>query len=215
MLHSTKNAINDTFDFIKRLIYIFQIFVQIIYIGYGIFRFVNHMGNLAGNIILLTVSIFYILYYIITTKEFYTNKQVQQKKIVKWIVKISKYAVNIYIIILAVIPLVSGTPDNENAMMLMTITMIIGILLSIVFDGLLLMVNKQIELVKSAMLYDIEHFKVNHEFETIAIKKIGLDLEKEFPKFKDKNAIKKVKKMNARQEKKQMRKRDFKRIKKT
>ena len=208
MFNYTKSAVNDTFDLIKRLIYIFQMIVQLVYIGYIIVRLVNNYGHLIANIILLVITLFYLVYLIISTKEFYTKEQKFQKDIVRWIFKSTKYIVNITIITLAVISLLNGTKD-DNATMLVTVLMIVGIIASFVFDVMLILIEKQKKLIKHSLLYDIELFKKQHFIASFAIKKVGFDLDKEFPEFDDEKAIKRVKKVHYRQQQKKIRKRDF------
>lgn len=209
MLKYTKSAVSDTLDFIKRLIYVFQIVIQLVYIGYFVYRLVDNLGNKIGNIILLLISAGCLLFQIVTTKEFYTKKQILQKKTVKQTFKVTKYLVNIGIIALAVISLVNGNADNENAAMLITFLMMLGVLFSILFDVILVLIDKQMALIHSALLYDIEIFKEDREIPTALIKIIGLDLKKLFPKFDDKKAIEKVIKVNYKQEQKKVRKGDF------
>jgi len=211
MINYTQSAIENTFDLVKRIIFIMQIVIQTVYIGFVTFRVINHMGNFYANIVLLAISAVYLFFYIITAKEFYTKKQVKFKRVFKWVVKTAKYLINICVIMLAVIPLVSGTMPYENAMMLTTMIMIVSLLLSIIFDLVILMIDRQKELIKAAVLYDMERFAIKYEGAVVALNLVKIDLAKLFPKCEDAKLIGRVKKINHLQKNKQMRKRDFKR----
>lgn len=209
MFKYTRSAISESFDFVKNLIFSFQIVVQLIYIGYVSYRLIYNLGYLAFNIILLVVSVFYVIFYILTKREFYSNKLILQKNVIRWVVKVIKYIIHIFIISIATKELISGKVDNENVAILVLVLMIFGFFFSILFDIILGLIDRQITLIESAVLYDIEVFKVERTILTKIIKQAGLDLEKEYPKFTDEKSIKKVKEAFYKQDMKKIRKRDF------
>lgn len=211
MFKYTKSAVSDTFDLIKRVMHFLQIAVQLIYIAYVAYRIYSNTGHIIINIILLAASVAYILYQAISTREFYTKKQVLHRKTVRRIFKTVKYAANICIIVMAAVLLVRGEAANENATMLMTVFMICGVLASAVFDVLLIMIDRQTELIKSALSYDAEVLKADHEFIAAVLKRFGADIEKMFPPLDDQKTVRRIKDVHHKQKQKGMRKRDFRR----
>lgn len=210
MFKYTKSAIFDSFDFIKKLIYVFQVSIQIFYIGYVGYRIYGKTGNFIANIILLAISILYLLFQIITNNEFYTKEQLKFKKNYKWIFKGSKYLINMYIIVLSILVLVNNKETVNNTEMLLTTIMILAFFSSIVFDVILILIENQITLINSALHYDMQMFKENHGFTTAAVRTVlRLDLDKTFPNLDDEKLVEKVKKANQKQEDKKLRKEDF------
>lgn len=212
MFKYTKSAVNDTFDLIKRLIFVFQIIIQVIYLGYITYRMYSNTGNQIFNIILLVLSSLYLIYYIFSSNEFYTNKQIVIRKRVKLIFKATKYMINLSVIILTILSFrdINVNLGNDNIPLVMLILMIFGLFLSIVFDIIILLIDNQIYIIESALKYDMEIFRTNRSMSTKLLKSIvKIDLEEMFPKVEDSKVREKIKEINYKQEQKSHRKIDF------
>ena len=129
----TKSAFCDTADFIKTIIYILDVLIQIGYIGYLTYRICHGTGFLITNLILLVISSIYLIYYFATTREFYTVDEVETKKAVKLIFKVLKRIVNTIVIGLSIYQL-AVKQDISNIDLLITFVMILGLILSILGD---------------------------------------------------------------------------------
>ncbi len=205
----TKSAFLDTFDFIKTIIYIIDLIVQISYIGYLSYRIIDGVGFVVTNVILLIVSAGYLLYHLLTTKEFYTVEEVESKKTAKLIVKIVKRIVNLVILGLSIYQLAVST-DINNMTLLTTMMLILGFITSIFGDVIVKIVNDKAKLIFNAFKYDLYKLRednydvvcaINFFIKNLDIKKIPLEV--------DNQMVTKIKNANHRQELKARRKRVF------
>lgn len=211
MLKYTYNSTRDTLDLTRRVLYALDAVVQVIYIVYMIYRMVVQTGNTIFNIILLTASLFYFIYYLVTTREFYTKKQVEKRSLVKYSVKVIKYVVRVWIVTIALISLLTNGNVTDNMTMLMTLLMMCGIMFSILFDFVIIIIDRKIKLIENAFYYDVENFTINHEKSTFLLKTRGIKLS-EWPKVENKKMIDRIKKVHDKQEKKSIRRKDFKAV---
>lgn len=204
----TKSAILDTFDFIKRIIYVIDIIVQLGYIGYMTYRIISKTGFIVPNIILLILSFGYFIYHIATTREFYTIDEIESKKEVKIVIKISKRLVNAVVIGLSIYQLIVIT-DISNVKILTTLMMILGFVLSLIGDFIVKLINTKAMLIINSLKYDLNEIKAVHPVIAgkpidFIDKKMGFDINNIDP-----NMIKQMKDANYRQEMKARRQRDF------
>ena len=65
MLDYTKAAFNKTLNDFKRFVYVFNLLVQIIYIGYLVYAVCTGAGILWANLVLLAISVGYVFFYAI------------------------------------------------------------------------------------------------------------------------------------------------------
>lgn len=205
MMKYTKNAFLDTFDFIKKIIYYFDLIVQIGYIGYLSYRLVHENGIIIMNIIMLVISGGYLIYHLVTTREFYTQDQTENKKIVKLIVKILKRIVNLVVIGLSIYQLTID-PNISNIDILLTLLLVLGFMFSILGDMIVKVINSKISLIWNSVKYDLNLLKEEHP--VIASKTVDFIGSKMSLKV-DINTLRKIKKVNHRQEMKARRKNVF------
>ena len=207
----TKSDFLDTFDFIKTIIYIIDLIVQISYIGYLSYRIIDGIGFLVTNVILLVISAGYLLYHLLTTKEFYTVEEIGNKKTAKTIVKIVKRIVNLVIIGLSIYQMAIST-DVNNMTLFTTMMLILGFIISICGDIIVKIVNDKAKLIFNAFKYDLYKLREDNYEVVCAInaltKKINLDI-KEIPLDVDNKMVTRIKNANHRQELKARRKRVF------
>lgn len=211
MLKHTKAAILETFDFVKTIISVFQLLIQTVYVGYVTYRLFVKTGELTVNIILLILASAYLIFQLLTIREFYTKRQLINRRWIRWAYKLTKYSVNAYIIVMAIQSLNGSQTGNANMGVVITTTLMIGgIVLSIFSEVITLLINKQIAFISNSFLYDMDTFKANHEKKTWVINKLGLDLDEMFPRVSDRKVIERIKKVRNRQELKKVRKIAFK-----
>ncbi len=159
MLKYTRGVIGDTIDAIKRLARGIEITVQIVYIAYLIVAIALGTGILYANIALLVVSVLYFIYDLASTREFYTKVQKKHRENVKTTVKITKRLTHIVIITVAIIEL-STAPKLDAISLIMTFLMIIGFVISLIFDIAISMVDDRKELIVNAVALDLKPKKV-------------------------------------------------------
>lgn len=201
----TKSAFLSMFDFIKKIIYSFDLLVQVGYIGYLSYRVFKSIGINITNIILLIISVSYLIYHILSTKEFYTQEQKENKKKIKLIFKILKRIINVIVIIISIYQLLNITYIS-NIDILFTMLLILGFIISIIGDLLFIVINTKITIVYNSIKYDINIFKEEHP---IIMSKPYEFINSKMSLKVTQDTIEKIKKMNYHQEMKGRRKRDF------
>lgn len=210
MFKYTKSTILNSFALIKKVIYVVQLLIQITYIGYVTYRIVFNIGNNITNIILIAISVIYLLVQIFTKREFYERDEIRSIKRVKLSIRISKYLVNLYIIVISVIALINQPTKIENIDILMTILMILGLLSSIILDIVVIFIDNQINLINDSLLYDIERYRKEHDIQNVLLKKVlRIDLEKSFETVKSEKVRKRIKDINHQQKEKKTRKKVY------
>lgn len=209
MFKYTKNSILDSIDVIKRIIFITLLIIQLSYISYLVYRIIGSKGNIVTNIILLVISFGYLVYQLITRREFYTLKENANRKKAKLVVKVSKYVVKLYIIVISVVTIINY-PINEVTIDLIAIMLLIGAFLgSLVLDFILYILNNQSNLILNSVLYDVTVFRERHSTKDYLIKTVlDIDLEELVPAA-DSEIVDKITDANKRQEDKMKRKMRF------
>lgn len=209
MFKYTTSAILNTFDLIKKIIFATLVVFQIGYIGYIVTRIFNKSGSFIINVVLLALSVIYLIYYISTYREFYTEDHKRNRMIVKWSFKSVKYAINVYLIALAVIELANGTNKNDNTSIITIIIMLLTLFLTITFDIVILIIDQQATLIKNGLRYDMEEFTENNKFFTFGIRKMGFDIKERVPAVESHSIKVKLDKIHKEQTEKKERKISF------
>lgn len=214
MFKYTFSAINDTFDFIKKTLHFADVAIQLFYIMYVVYRILNNWGILYVNITLLVLTCGYLIYHLFLSREFYTKKQLKQKATVRNVVKGVKYIIRMYIIVKGVMQIYQSS-TTDNIAMLMIVLLIIGFILSIIFDFIKTLMKSHINLIKFSILYDVEKFKERHgeKFTTLPlspiVKKLNIDIDR-VPVVNSEKMRKRIEDANHKQENKKRRKEHFK-----
>ena len=212
MFNYTKSASLELADLIKSNLYFFDLAIQLTYIGYLILRIYMGIGLASANIVLLLLTTGYLLYFVLTTKEFYRPQEKNKKASVRRTVKYLKRLVYVIIIGLAFIELSSNPDVIDNVNILMTLLLIFGLVLSIIFDLVLKVVDHRFKLVVNAFHYDYHQLINEHTIKTSLLDKVTrFDVKTLFPKVTDKHTVKKLKDTKLKQDNKGRRRRDFKR----
>ena len=165
MLKYTRSVLGDTIDAIKGLARGIEITVQLVYIAYLIISIALGNGILLANIVLLIVSVSYFIYDMASAREFYTKKLQKQRENVKKTVKITKRVTHIVIIVIACIELATNPFDAVS--LIMTFIMIVGFIVSLIFDITISMIEARKELFVNAIALDMKPKKVIDVFHKI------------------------------------------------
>jgi|GEM_PF-5514864 len=218
MFEYTKSSMLDTFDFLKETIYYSNLVIQLFYIGYLSLRLYSQSGYVYANIALLALTLVYFLYYIFTKREFYTKDDIESHKFIKKLTKNSKRIIHLFLIYLAVSQLYLNPTSNDNMLLLITVLMIFGFLLSIFLDLLLDNIDKRVQVIKNSIYYDIKRFKIEKKKTGIMVdgvlKRFDVHLDEIIKPINDPVKIASVKKIYHKQKNKAMRRRSFRRLNK-
>ena len=208
----TYNAFLDTLDFIKRMIYLFDLLFQILYLGYLAYRIIFSSGFYYFNIALAAVSFGYFIYHLASTKEFYTLEQSENRRKTKLVFTAIKRVINLLVIGLSVYEVITSTNSN-NIDLLITFVMVLGYMFLIFGDIIVNIINAKIKLILNAARYDLDKFREEHLVATGMInsitKKMNIDI-KTLDLKVDEKMLAKIKRVNYKQEIKARRKKDYK-----
>ncbi|MCR5505784.1 MAG: hypothetical protein K6F07_02185 [Bacilli bacterium] len=163
----TVNVIVDTFDLMKRIAYICELSIQIVYIAYLIVKICFNSGWLIGNVVLLAMAIMYFGYHLIATTRTFEEKddELQAKlnrKRVKTVFRIFKRMTNLAIIVYAFIQLYVSK-NLYSADTLFLVLMVIGFVVSIFCDIVIFLIDARVTMIKEAVAIDIIDFKEEHK----------------------------------------------------
>lgn len=207
MFKYTISAINNSLDIVKKLIYILQILIQVSYIGFLAYKIIFDNTYFIINIILTVISFVYLIIFIFTSNEFYTEEDKQRRKIIKYVFKIIKYIINIYLIVITTNSLIINQ-GSEPVNIILLIMMILGLIVNIIFDIVLEIINKQAKIINNAILYDATLFQKNKAMTNLALKTV-LKIDLSSLELTDEKSISKLDRINNQQVEKKRRKRDF------
>lgn len=207
MFKYTISAINNSLDIVKKLIYILQILIQVSYIGFLAYKIIFDNTYFVINIILTVISFVYLIIFIFTSNEFYTEEDKQRRKIIKYVFKIIKYIINIYLIVITTNSLIINQ-GSEPVNIILLIMMILGLIVNIIFDIVLEIINKQAKNINNAILYDATLFQKNKAMTNLALKTV-LKIDLSSLELTDEKSISKLDRINNQQVEKKRRKRDF------
>lgn len=197
----------DTFNLIKKLIFILDTIFQFAYIGYLVFRLLSGGGIFIAYVILVGLSAGYLIYSLITRREFYTMKQKKGRKRVKTTITIFKRITNLVVITFAVVQLCLSTA-SDNIGVLLTLLMVCCYLFSILFDILNAFIDTKIDMITSAVRVDMYELKELHPHLTGIAQKLGLRLFDKQP-YVDADTLAKIKEARHRCDAQKRRKEDF------
>ncbi len=134
MLDYTKAAIKKTVDDFKRLDYIRNIVTQVLYIGYLIYALIASSGVLWANILLLTLSAAYFVFFLVITAGEKSKAKKKVKKLATQIFKRCKQLVKLFTTVVMVYGVCVTTKNVTPLAVVLAAFMIVGWLLQIVFD---------------------------------------------------------------------------------
>ena len=207
----TRSAILDTIFFVKTIIYIVDLCIQIGYVTYLSIRIATDTGIFVTNLILLIISSLYLLFHLVTTKEFYTRDEKILRSKTRKAFKITKRIVNSMVVFISVYNLIISK-ETDNAQLLTTLFMLGGFVTNITNDIILKLINDKIMLIFSAFKYDCDNLREEHFLVTdgvnLVTKVFRFDV-RSIPLQVDPKMLERIKRINHRQEMKDRRRKDF------
>lgn len=178
MFGYTKGIIGNTIDSIKKIAYGLDVITQITYMGYLIFAISVGNGVFWANLAMLGVSVIYFIYFLSTTKRWYTKKEKGKRKKAKLLSRTLKRLINIGVIVSAIIELCIDPSSVNNITLLLTVLMILGLTLSITFDLIIAVISARLKLIYAAIETDVENIKKPFVATTNFVKKVvGKDVQ--------------------------------------
>ena len=166
MLDYTKAAVKKTVDDFKRLDYIRNIVTQVLYIGYLIYALIASSGVLWANILLLTLSVAYFVFFLVITAGEKSKAKKKAKKLAKKIFKRCKQLVKLFTTIVMVYGVCVTTKAVTPFAVVLAAFMIVAWLLQIVFDLIFHLFIKKANLL-------IEGVKADVQAATKPVKSVG------------------------------------------
>ena len=152
MFDYTKAAIDTIVRDLKRIFFAFNIFVQLLYIGYLVYVLATGRGVLAANIILIALSASYLVLFVVT----YNKKERQFKKLAKRTYSLIKIAVNAFTIGIAIYGIYSTAGEITPTSIVMLVLMVLGWLVSVLLQVLIYFIESRKNLVIEALKADKE-----------------------------------------------------------
>ncbi|MBQ8885700.1 MAG: hypothetical protein IJY62_04985 [Clostridia bacterium] len=162
MLDYTKAALRETWTAFKKTIYVCSVVIQAVYIAYLIYALIAQTGFLVANVILLALSLVYFVFFLMITKggrdpEAEKFKEVKRhgSTVYKW----SKRAVTLVTLGLTVYGLFTAVKNTTPLSIIFTALMIVGWLLSTIFDILSMIVASYGKLIFEGFEADLDNMK--------------------------------------------------------
>jgi hypothetical protein len=144
MFDYTRGVVDDTLHFIDRIIRFIETITAVFYVVYPIVSIATGKGFLIPNCILLVLSSVYLIYFLATSKCWYTIEEKIKRKKAKITFKFLRKLVNLAVIVLAIINIfLSKTVDIFS--ILSIIFMMIGFCLPFILDFFKRAIEKTLE----------------------------------------------------------------------
>ena len=157
MFERTAAAFKKTVHDIKKLIFVFTIIGLLVNVASLVYSIIKKEGNSIVDWVLLSITLAYALFYLITTsfgKELDGKKSL--KKIGKRIFKWMKRLVKVYTIAVAIYGLFAGSDILSPLFILLTVGQILAVVLGLVFDLVVIIIERRAQLFIDGFMADIE-----------------------------------------------------------
>ena len=154
MFDYTKAAVEKLVEDFKKVVYALTLGTQIAYVLYLCYALLAPSGNPIINGLLLVLSLSYLVFFLVMTEYGKTPDGKQTKRLVKKIYGICKKLIKLYTLGIAVYGLCM-TANNVNPLsLILTVFMVVGFVLQIIFDTLLGIISKRVNLIIEAVIAD-------------------------------------------------------------
>lgn len=156
MLDYTKAAVAKIVDDLKRVGYIFNIVIQSLSIVYLVYAICVSAGILWANIALLTFSVVFFVFYLITHNK--NGKQVRQiykatKRACKWI----KLSIRAFTLGIMMYSLYAATTHTTAVSVILTALMVVGWTLQVLLEIVLAFAESRFEILIAGIQADFEN----------------------------------------------------------
>ena len=159
MLDYTKVAVRQMIDNFKKMGFILNLVLQIVYILYLTYAIITQRANLVVNIILLTISCAYLVFYLVVTRKG-KNPDGEIKKlknggrnVFKW----TKLAIRAYALGVAIYGVCTTVEKVSEISVLLTAAMVAMWIFQIIFDVVYKIIESQFGMVIEGLEADIEN----------------------------------------------------------
>ncbi len=156
MLDYTKIALNQIWTELKRLGYFIEVASKTVPILYLIYALFAGTGLWYANAILLVLAAAYFIFFLSMTEYGKTPDGKKVKKKVDVFYKNSRRLVKLFTLGVAVYGLIMTASDVNPLSLLLTVLMIVGWVLEIVFDFLIKIIGAKVGFIVSALEADID-----------------------------------------------------------
>jgi hypothetical protein len=172
MFSYTRSIINDTVESLKKAAVGIDVFVQLFYIAYLIFALCCDVGILVANVILLSLSLAYLVFFFITKKDSYTKLEKSKRNRIRAITRWLKRAVNFIVIVISVAELCISPSKYDNISIIFTMFMVLGFVFTVTLDLLIMVVSARLQLIYMAVELDVDNIKKPFTTPVNAVKRI-------------------------------------------
>lgn len=153
MFDYTKTAIEIIVKDLKRIFFIFNCILQLIYIGYLTYAAISGSGIFVANIILLCISVAYFVFFVIT----YGKKDRKLKKMARRAYSYAKIGINAFSIGVAVYGIcITVNEEISIISVILLVLMLLGWLISVLLQAAIYFIDSRKQLVIEALEADKE-----------------------------------------------------------
>ena len=153
------NVLVKTLNKVKSISNTIDVIVQLGYIAYLILCIYLIKGNMIANYIFLSVSVLYLIYHCLTYKKWMEGDKSIHRKQLKKGIKFLKKLVNIAVIVFAIIEVSDSGGDVDIFQIVSATLMIIGFLLSLLFEALVASLKRKVDKITKSMKTKVNSFK--------------------------------------------------------
>ncbi len=155
MLDYTKLALQKTYEDFKKIGHVFSVVTQLIYIAYLVYSIVVQSGRWWIKTIFLALSVGYFIFYMVV---YHTQNNQLNKRGTK-IYKRSKLLLKLFELVVAFYSISVTTNDTSTLSVILLAMMLVGWLLQVVFDIIVSILEKRIQLFIEAVKADWQEVK--------------------------------------------------------
>ena len=158
MFDHTQAAFRSVIDGFKRMIFIIALITQIVIIGQLGYSIYTDKGNLIANVVLITLSVAYLIFFIVTRNK-NSRKEKAIKKATKRTVTYLKLLVNAATLGTVLYSAVIVAADMGAIDIVLIALSLIGWILQVAIQLIILFIEAQKNLIKTAVEMDLEIIK--------------------------------------------------------
>ena len=153
----TATAVRKVINDFKKLLYTIDVTTQLLYLGYLAFALLSGSGVFIANVALAALSLAYFVFFLCVTKFGKSPDGTSAKKTVALVFKNTKRLIKLYTLGIAVYGVFTTVGDTLNPLsLLLCCFMIVGWVLSLVFDIVIKIFESRFGLVGEAIQADVD-----------------------------------------------------------
>ena len=156
MLDYTKTAVRQTVEDFKKADYIRDVATQAFYIAYLTYALIARAGVFFANIALAVLSVAYFIFFLCITKAGKDIDAKPSKKAVAMIYRVCKKLITLYTLGVAIYSIYVTASNVSVTSLLLTVALIVGWILQIVFDLIIRVFVSRVNLLTEALEADVQ-----------------------------------------------------------